>query len=199
MTREIPFVLAVRFGNCQRYTETDGRITRRIVSLKCPILRNSLKGEDPAGRGDEIELRIQEADIGEEGIGSFDTLGFLCLTLPPAAFAEFWAATNAVDGAARDIIIQFKKPEPSLNAYIITKAQLVEHMPEAVDFTPKAHAPGYIPGRVHPVVAELRDMRRALGQSWHPILTAFLVAVGFVVMTELISGALRALWRLINP
>jgi hypothetical protein len=195
--REKSLSLTVRFGSCQRYTETDGKLSRRSIRFRdCPILNCGLKGEDQPARGDEIELWVHEGDTGQEAIGSFDTLGFLQLSLPPAAFAEFWTAGAAADGAARDITILFEKGE--LPFYWITKAQLVEHMPEAIDFDAKAHAPGYISGRLHPVVAELREMRRALAGSWRGIVTAFLVIGAFVLVVGVISSALQALWKLLS-
>jgi len=128
---------------------------------------------------------------------------FLQLSLPPAAFAEFWAASAAADGAARDITIQFENDELPFYTtrahYTITKAQLVEHMPEAIDFNPKAHGRGYIPGRVHPVVAELRDMQRRLAGSWRASVIGVFVAVAVILVTHLISSALQALWKLVNP
>ena len=196
--REKHFSLGVRLGSCQRYTETDGKVSRRIVRLRdCPILSSGLKGDDQPARGDEIELLIDEPALGEEVIGSFDTLAFVQLSLPPAAFAEFWTASAAADGAARDITIQFKDAEPPF--YAITKVQLVEHMPESIYFNPKAHAPGYIPGRLHPVVAELREIRRTLAGSWRGIVAGFFVVAAFVLVTDLISSALRTLWKLFNP
>jgi hypothetical protein len=192
------FSLTVRFGSCQRYTETDGKLSRRSIGFRdCPILSSSLKGENQPARGDEIELWIHEADPGEDVIGSFPTVGwgFVQLSLPPAAFAEFWTASAAADGAARDITMQFKDDEPCFNA--ITKVQLVEHMPEAIDFNPKAHR--YIPGRLHPVVAELREMRRTLAGSWRSIFSAFFVVAAFTLVTGLILSGLQALWKLVNP
>jgi hypothetical protein len=195
-TREENLWLTVRLGNCQRYTETDGKLSRRHIKLCCPTLSCSFKGEDQPGPGDEIELWFHdEADAGE-AIGSFDRMGFIDLSLPPTTFAEFWTASVAADGAARDISIRFKKTDRSI--YTITKVQLIEHVPEPIDFNPKAHGPGYIPGRVHPVVAELRDMRSRLITSWRGVGAALVSALVFVALIELISSALRALWRLIS-
>jgi hypothetical protein len=196
--REKRFFTTVRFGSCHRYTETDGTHSRRIISLRdCPILSNSLKGKDQPARGDEIELSIYEADPNEKVIGSIQMFSFIGMGLPPVAFAEFWTASAAADGAARDITIQFENAESSL--FTITKVQLVEHMPEAIDYNPKAHGPGYIPGRVHPVVAELRDIRRALAGSWQSIITWLFVVATFVFVTGLIGAGVRALWKSINP
>jgi hypothetical protein len=193
--KEKKFWLRVRLGNCERYTETDGKLSRRTIKLRCPVLSNSLEGENQPQRGDEIELWFCEADAGE-GIGSFEKLSGIDLGLPPTTFAEFWSASAAADGAARDVSIQFKKDDSFVHSdnYIITKVQLTEHMPEPVDFNPKAHALGYIPGRVHPVVAELRDLRRNLTTIWRVALFVVAAWVAFA----LISSGLRALWGLIS-
>ena len=132
MSDQKQFVLVVRLGRCHRSTETDGNRVLRSISLRgCPIIDNSLKGEGQPARGDEIELSVVEGEQGQEVIGSFATLGFVQLTLQPAAFAELWAASAAADGAARDIAIQFISTEPPF--YLITKASLFEHMPAAID------------------------------------------------------------------
>jgi hypothetical protein len=196
--REKLFFLTVRLGTCQRSTETDGNHVRRWIRLSgCPIISNSLKGEGQPAQGDEIELSVLEAEPREQVIGSFDTLGFLQLSLQPAAFAELWAASAAADGAARDIAIQFKSTEPPF--YLITKASLFEHMPAAIDSNPKGHGLGYIPGRVHPVVEELRDIRRTVAGSWRGLAIWLFVVVGFVLVSGLISSTVRALWRLVQP
>jgi hypothetical protein len=191
--QEEQFWLTVRIGGCRRHTETDGELSRRIIELRgCPILSNSLKGKDQPARGDEIDLSIYEADPGQE-IGFFEHLGILFLHLPPTAFAEFWTASAAADGAARDLTIQFKNDGPS--SYTITKAKLVEHMPDPIDFNPKAHA--LI--RAHPVVAELRDIRKTLAESWSGIVMLFFVLAAFGLVTYLLSSGLGALWKWVNP
>ena len=191
------FSLTVRLGRCQRYTETDGTFVRRTIELLyCPILNGDLKGEGQPAPGDEINLWILETDQGQEVIGSFDAPTILYLSLPPAAFAEFWAASSAADGAARDITIQFKSDETKF--FRITKAQLIEHMPEAIDFNPKAHKAGYIHGRAHPVVTELRDMQRRLAGSWRGVVTGLSAVAAIVLVIDLLGAAFRALWRLVQ-
>jgi hypothetical protein len=193
--REEQFWLTVRVSECGRRTETDGKVSRRRIELrKCPILSNSLKGENQPARGDEIDLSIYEADPGQEDIGSFDTLGILFLSLPRTTFTEFWAASAAADGAARDIIIAFKKAHPPYR-YTITKVELAEHMPEAINLNPKTHA--LI--RVHPVVAELREIRRSWAESSHGIVIALFAFIAFTLVTAITGSALQALWRWVNP
>jgi hypothetical protein len=215
------FMLTVRFSNCQRCTETDGKLSHRTIMLDCVIREFSIleserqpdarnqrwraapqhpddSGLGTAEPGDDIKLSIHEADPSEEGIGSVHMLAFLSLNLPPATFAEFWAASAAADGATRDIKIRFKNgAEPPL--YAITYVQLVEHMPEAVDFNPKAHGPGYIPGRDHPVVAELGEMRRAFVGSLRSTVgwLLYLAAIGLVAI--LLSIIVRAVWNAAHP
>jgi hypothetical protein len=62
--REKSLSLTVRFGSCQRYTETDGKLSRRSIRFRdCPILNCGLKGEDHPARGDEIELVNREPSV----------------------------------------------------------------------------------------------------------------------------------------
>jgi hypothetical protein len=194
--REEQFWLTVRVGECGRRTETDGKISQRRIELrKCPILSNNLKGENQPARGDEIDLSIYEWSTYDAAasaqaigfIGSIQVFAFIELSLPPATFAEFWAASAAADCATRDVTIRFKNAETS---YSITKVELIEHMPEAINLNPKAHA--LI--RVHPVVAELRDMRRTLAQSWRGIFIGLFVFAALYVA----SSALQAFWKWVN-
>jgi hypothetical protein len=192
--REKHFWLKVRFGGCQRSTDTDGKNSQRRIMLRdCPVLSNSLKGEKELTASDEIELWIYETDQGQEAIGTIDTFAIIELMLPPAAFAEFWAASASVVGATYDVIIQFQNEGSS--SYTITKAQLDEHLPETVDYYPKAHAPGYIPGRVHPVVAELRDMQRRFIGGWRGFLITAVFFLGIFILIEI----LQAVWRVLQP
>jgi hypothetical protein len=192
------FWLTVRFGGSQRYTDTDGKDVRRYIQLRdCRVLdptKYNMGGEEgQLKRGDEIgELWIYEANPVEEAIGTMHMLAMIELTLPPAAFAEFWAASASAVGAMYDVSIQFKYEGPS--SYTIMKAKLVEHLPQTVDYNPKAHAPGYIPGRVHPVVAELRDMQRRLIGSWN----GFLITIGFFVGIIVLIQILQAAWQFLQ-
>ena len=180
------FWLTVRIRNYRRNTETDGKLSRRRIYLRdCLILSNSLQGENHPARGDEIELSIYETIPAQEIIGSFDTLSVISLNLPPTVFAEFWTGSAATDGATRDITIQFEDAGDGF--YTITQAELIEYMPEAVDLYPKAP-----PVRMHPVVAELRDIRRTLPRV---ILTLLYCAAGGVAL----AVVLGALWKWVNP
>jgi hypothetical protein len=196
--QEEHYWLRVRFGLCERHIETDGKLCHRIIRLRdCPVLTNSLKGENQLERGDEIELWICEAAPGEEVIGEINMFGFIQLNLPPAPFSEFWAASTAADSAARDILIEFKSTGARVfsNAiYEIVKVKLEEFMPEGINLSPKAP-----PVRVHPVVAELRDMRHSWAESWRGITIGLFAIVAFTLMTALIVSALQALWKWVNP
>jgi hypothetical protein len=75
---------------------------------------------------------------------------------------------------------------------ITTSAHLTT--PHPLDYNPKSHAPGYIPGRVHPVVAELRDMKQRFVGSWR----GFLIVICFVLRISFITEILRAAWRFIQ-
>jgi hypothetical protein len=111
--REEQFWLTVRVSECGRRTETDGKVSRRRIELrKCPILSNSLKGENQPARGDEIDLSIYEADPGQEDIGSFDTLGILFLSLPRTTFTEFWAASARLTARRATLLLHSKKLTP---------------------------------------------------------------------------------------
>jgi hypothetical protein len=197
--RERPFSLTVRVAHCERQTtaeakrfsETDARTAgRRIRLSECPVLSTTLKGEGQLSRGDEVEVLIYE--FGQQVIGSFDSPTFIELSLPPAAFAEFWTGCAAADGVARHINIHFKSDGPDY--FRITRVDLVEYMAAAIDYNPKAHSPGYIPARPHPVVAELRDIRQRLFGNWHGFLILICVVVGFSFLTDM----LRAAWRFIQ-
>jgi hypothetical protein len=198
-TGEKQFALMVRVGACERHTvavakrfaESDVYNTgRRIRLSECPILRTDLKG-DGYSRGDEIEIWIYELE-GDQ-IGSFDSLTYIQLSLPPAAFAEFWTGCAAADGAARNISIHFKSD--ATNYFKVTRVDLVEYMAAAIDYNPKGHALGYLPGRPHPVVAEFRDIRHRFIGSWK----GFLIFICFILGISLITEILRAAWRFIQP
>ena len=137
-TRDEQFRLTVRIGGCERCIETDGKFCHRIIKLHCPILSNSLKGENQPARGDEIDLCIYEATPDEEVIGSIHMLAFIELSLPSATFAEFWAASAAADGAARvaevmqlfDAIIESSKTgirKPNPRVYLMMCERLGVH------------------------------------------------------------------------
>ncbi len=63
---------------------------------------------------------------------------------------------------------------------------------------PSENQPRYLV-RVHPVVAEMRDIQKKLAGSWRGFVTAFFVVVVFVFVTDLIGAVIRALWKLVQP
>jgi hypothetical protein len=199
--REKLYTLTVRVAACERQTtaeakrfaETDARTAGRRIRLReCPVLSTTLKGEGQLSRGDEVEVLIYEFESDQQVIGSFDSPTFIELSLSPTAFAEFWAGCAAADGVARHINILFKSD--GTDYFRITRVDLVEYMAAAIDYNPKAHSPGYIPARPHPVVAELRDIRQRLFGNWHGFLILICVVVGFSFLTDM----LRAAWRFIQ-
>jgi hypothetical protein len=184
------FTLTVRLGHCTRYTENDVRGVSRSIQLSGPIINTGLKGDGQPQRGDEIDLSINENLSGQGGIGSFESLTYLTLNLLPAAFAEFWSASAAADGMARDIRINFHSVDPPY--FEISKAYLVEHMPGDTNENPKRRR-----GRPHPVVAELRDMRRAVMGSWRSVVTTFAVIAAFAVAIQILAFGIRAIWHVL--
>jgi hypothetical protein len=199
--REKLYTLTVRVAACERQTtaeakrfaETDALTAGRKIRLsECPVLSTNLKGEGQLTRGDEVEILIYEFESDQQVIGSFDSLAFLELSLPPAAFAEFWSGCAAADGVARNVNIYFKSD--GTDYFRITRVDLVEYMAGAVDYNPKGHAPGYLPGRPHPVVAELRDMRQRFVGNWQGFLILICIVAGFTFLTDM----LRAAWRFIQ-
>jgi len=111
--------------------------------------------------------------------------------LRAVTFAELWAARAATDGAARDVHIDFKT---DIEFHRITHIKLIEYMPPAVDWNPKSRSRYLV--RVHPVVAETRDIQKKLAGSRHGFVTAFFVVVAFVFVTDLI---IRAVCKLVQP
>jgi hypothetical protein len=105
--------LTVRLGKCRRGTEIKGKHPRRTISWDCRIIFSDFKEEGQA-RGDEVKVSIQEIDTEKEVMGRFDTIDMISLGLPPAPFAELWAACAAADGTARDLTIQFRSDEAEL-------------------------------------------------------------------------------------
>jgi hypothetical protein len=183
----------VRLGKCRRYTEIEGKQSRRtIIFSDCSIIFSDLKGEGQPARGDEVEISIQEKDSEREVCGRFDTLDLLSLGLPPVQFAELWAAGAAVDGAARHLTIRFKSDEAVDR---IATSHLGEIMPVCL------HLVEYM--GLHPVVAELRDIQRRLadnwGGAWRGALIGVSVLAASLLVTELAAAAFRALWKLVQP
>ena len=191
----------MRVAACERQTtaeaksfaETDALTAgRRIRLSECPILSTNLEGDGQPARGDEVEIWVYELDSDQEVIGSFDSLAYLQLSLPPLAFAEFWSGCAAADGVARNVNIHFRSD--GTDYFRITRVDLVEYVAGAVDYNPKGHAPGYLPGRPHPVVAELRDMRQRFLGNWRGFLILICIVAGF----SLLADILRAAWRFIQ-
>jgi len=177
------FTLTVRVGGCERQTtaeakrfaETDAHTAgRRIRLSECPILSTDLKSEGQLSRGDEVEIWIYEFEPDQKVIGSFDSLAYLQLSLPPVAFAEFWAACAAGDGVTRNININFKNDDTDY--FKVTRVDLVEYMGP------------------HPVVAELRNMKQGFIGRWQ----GFLILICFVLGISFMLEILRAAWRFIQ-
>lgn len=90
---------------------------------------------------------------------------------------------------ARNIAIHFSNDETQF--FRITRVALTEYLPTPDDLDPKKLAAG----RPHPVVAELRDMKRQVLNSWQGLL----IAIGFVLGISILTEIVRALWRWVQP
>src|SRR5262249_20437296 len=78
------------------------------------------------------------------------------------AFAHFWTAADATNGAIYNIEIALQRgPRDTLNAISVG---LFETIPSLPVRTTKVHS-GVPTARVHPVVAEIRNMRADLTKS----------------------------------
>jgi len=91
------------------------------------------------------------------------------LTLPPAAFADFWNAASSTDSGVRNITL---KIDDAMMEFTITDLILLEGTP------------------IHPVVSELRLMWRPLRLF---LIGLFATAAAFVVL-EIVKG-IWILWH----
>jgi hypothetical protein len=164
--------IVVRAGQRRRYTDTDGQTVRRIIRFNGPILSSDLGGMK---EGDHVTLWIEETAQTQVAIGSITTdqehreqlVPEIQLTLPHAAFADFWNAASSTDSALRNVTL---KIEDAMMELVITDVVLLEGTP------------------THPVVAEMRFM-------WRPLrlfLIGLIAAVGVLVALEIV----RVIWVL---
>ena len=166
--------IVVRAVQRRRYTDTNGRTVRRIIRLNGPILSSDLEGMKD---GEQVTLWIEETPQTEVAIGSLQITTDeehreqlapeIQLTLPGAAFADFWDAVSGTDSALRNVTL---KIGDAMMEHAITDVVLLEGTP------------------LHPVVAELRFMRRPL----RLLLIGLFAAAGVVVALEV----LRLVWVL---
>jgi hypothetical protein len=129
------FSLRLRLAECERHTvansksyaETEPRTAGRKIRLRnCAVVETNFeRAEARPKTDDKIELWIDEFYAGLLDIGSFSSFNNIRLRLPPTTFSQFWIASAASDGAARDITI-FYKAETQL--FKITRVLLVEHI-----------------------------------------------------------------------
>ena len=99
--------------------------------------------------GDQVTLWIEETPQTQVAIGSITTdeehreqLALeIQLTLPQAAFTDFWNAASSTDSAPRNVTL---KIDDAMIELVITDVVLLEGTP------------------IHPVVAEMRFMWRPL-------------------------------------
>ena len=89
----------------RRYTDTDGRTVRRTIRFNGPILSSDLEAMK---EGDQVTLWIEETPQTQLAIGSITTdeehreqlASEIQLTLPHAAFTDFWNAASSTDSLA---------------------------------------------------------------------------------------------------
>ena len=164
--------IVVRAVQRRRYTDTDGRTVRRTVRFSGPILSSDLQ---TMKEGDQVTLWIEEMPQTQVAIGSITTdedhseqlASEIQLTLPHAAFTDFWNAASSTDSALRNVTL---KIEDAMMELAITGVLLLEGTP------------------IHPVVAELRSM-------WRPLrlfLIGLIAAAGVFVALEIV----RVIWVL---
>ena len=164
--------IVVRAVQRRRYTDTNGQTVRRIIRFNGPILSSDLEGMKD---GDQVTLWIEETPQTQVAIGSITTdrehserlAPEIQLTLPHAAFADFWNAASSTDSALRNITL---KIEDAMTELAITDVVLLEGTP------------------IHPVVAEMRFI-------WRPLrlfLIGLIAAAGALVALEIV----RVIWVL---
>jgi hypothetical protein len=164
--------IVVRALQRRRYTDTNGRTVRRIIRFNGPILSSDLGGMK---EGDQVTLWIEETPQTQVAIGSITTdeeqreqlAPEIQLTLPRAAFADFWDAASSTDSALRNVTL---KIGDAMMEHAITDVVLLEGTP------------------LHPVVAEVRLIWRPL----RLLLIGLFAAAGVLVALEI----LRLVWVL---
>src|SRR6516162_3181238 len=103
--------IVVRALQRRRYTDTDGRTVRRTIRFNGPILSSDLGGMK---EGDQVTLWIEETPQTQVAIGSITTdeehrdqlAREIQLTLPHAAFTDFWNAASSTDSALRNVTLK---------------------------------------------------------------------------------------------
>jgi hypothetical protein len=167
--------LTLRAGTFQRTTRAEREGAHRGINISnCPVTRWDVIGHDIGDkldghsfRADEaLMVSIMEAKPGDvlweedpEKIGALVTDSMHAnVRLPPDAFALFWIAAEAADGATRFIEIVSKPDRPDV--LTVTNIGLFENMPGSP---------------VHPVVAELRVMREKLSRLVTSIAVVLLI------------------------
>src|ERR1700751_340075 len=91
--------IVVRAAQRRGYTDTNGRTVRRIIRFNGPILSSDL---EEMNEGDQVILWIEETPLTQVAIGSLQIATDeehreqlareIQLTLPSAAFTDFWNA-----------------------------------------------------------------------------------------------------------
>ena len=164
--------IVVRAVQRRRYIDTNGRTVRRTIRFNGPILSSDLGGMK---EGDQVTLWIEETPQTQVAIGSITTdeehrerlASEIQLTLPHAAFTDFWNAASSTDSALRNVTL---KIDDAMMELVITDVVLLEGTP------------------IHPVIAEMRFMWRPLRR----FLIGLIAAAGLFVVLEI----MRVMWVL---
>jgi hypothetical protein len=109
--------IVVRAAQRRRYTDTNGRTTRRTIRFNGPILSSDL---DWARVGDEITVWCEEASQ-TQVIGSLRAtadeehrLAPVFVILPRDAFVEFWAAASDANAALAQYHDQIRRRDDGI-------------------------------------------------------------------------------------
>jgi hypothetical protein len=195
--REKHFTITLRIAGGERSLSVaskayaDGRMLdgRKIRLANSPVAGCDFKGEGALTRGDEVEILIHELNSTQEILGSFDFFSFIEFSLPTETFEQFWTASATADGTGRNIAIHFKNDETQF--FRITRVVLTEYLPTLDnDDDPKK-----LTSRPHPVVAELRDMKRQVLNSLH----GWLIFLGFAFGIGIVIEVVRTVWHWVQP
>ena len=164
--------IVIRPVQRRRYTDTNGRTVRRVIRFNGPVLSSDLGGMK---EGDQVTLWFEETAQAQVAIGLITAdeqnreqlAREIQLTLPAAAFADFWNAASSTDSGLRNITL---KIDDAIMEFTITDVILLEGTP------------------VHPVVSELRFM-------WRP-LRLFLIGLFAIAAVFVALEIVKVIWVL---
>ena len=187
--------LTIYLGKFERHTWATADGTGREIRIDNCSIRGSTDDGEVTYDCRITELMSRPETFDPKGIGAINKdLMLIYLGLLPDTFERFWIAAEAADNTLRWMDLD-TKPGKVKSSEIITKATLIETMPSPMNLGPElgARTGIYIPGRVHPVVAELRIMREKLyGRDGLWMLIAFVVIVAANFIVDLLRSIFRS-------